>query len=55
MPEYYLRGGTKFDKLPINLLAGNSRDGLTSTIEHRNLIAQFSLFASSLHLSMLRA
>jgi hypothetical protein len=42
MPKYYLRGGLKFDKLPINLLTGNSRDGLTSRIEYINLIAQFA-------------
>jgi len=42
MPKYYLRGGLKFDKLPINLLVGNSRDGLTSRIEYINLIAQFA-------------
>jgi hypothetical protein len=55
MPKYYLHGGLKFDKLPINLLTGNSRDGLTSTIEYRNLIApiQLRLCASSLHLRLL--
>ena len=41
MSKYYLRVGLKFDKLPINLLIGNSRDALTSTIAHRNLLAQF--------------
>ena len=40
MPKYYLGGCLKFDRLPINLLTGNSRGGLTSTIDYRNLIAQ---------------
>jgi hypothetical protein len=42
IPKYYLRGGLYFDRLPINLLTGNSRVGLSSTIEYRNLMAQFS-------------
>jgi hypothetical protein len=42
MPKYYLRCGLKFDRLPINLLTGNSRDSLASTIDYRNLIAQCS-------------